>query len=243
MNKTIKTTAVAALATVAVATPAVASTVVYHQTFEKGYDSVLDAENGGWAGDIQKVRSEKDGNVASATGKFHAIAAEGPYPGYPDITTGPFTRFGGYSTEFGGGFTTSVDVYLDPALAEGEGFEWSAAASKQNGDHLRDFIFHVKKIDGRIMVGASNGSGWQSDSLVMPANGEVFEPGWVTLTQEFKNVEGALVVDMLVNGKSIDKLTNPADVIDTVVGGNRYGWFTMIETDSVAVDNITLTRS
>ncbi len=28
-------------------------------------------------------------------------------------TDGPFTRFGGYSAEFGQGFTASVDIYLD----------------------------------------------------------------------------------------------------------------------------------
>ena len=54
-----------------------------------------------WGG-VTRVASGTNG-VPSAAGDFHAEAVNGA-----------FTRFGGYESAFpGGGYTTSVDVYLN----------------------------------------------------------------------------------------------------------------------------------
>ena len=60
--------------------------------------------------------------------------------------------------------------------------------------------------------------------------------------QEVTETITVLAVDMLVNDTLIDTRSNVEDALDTEVGGNGYGWFTMIETDHVNIDNITLTR-
>jgi hypothetical protein len=65
----------------------------YFQGFETDIDD--------WSG-VTRVASGTNG-VPSAAGDFHAEAADGA-----------FTRFGGHESTFpAGGYTTSVDVYLD----------------------------------------------------------------------------------------------------------------------------------
>ena len=60
---------------------------------------------------------------------------------------------------------------------------------------------------------------------------------------EFKNVDGALSVDMRVldaKGVELAKWTrsDPSDTIATV-GGNRYGWLVYSDFETLALDNIT----
>ena len=69
--------------------------------------------------------------VPSADGGFHAIA-----PG-----AGPFMRYGGYSSVWPtGGYTTSVDIYLDTAaspISADLRFAWASAISEPGGDPPR----------------------------------------------------------------------------------------------------------
>jgi len=73
---------------------------------------------------------------------------------------GPYTLFDGMQYAFPqGGFKTEIQIYLDPSWSVGEGFDYSVALSRQNGDHLRDFVFHVaKQSTGDLLVGADNSS-------------------------------------------------------------------------------------
>src|SRR5690606_24315249 len=98
------------------------------------------------------------GGITSAGGGYHAVVDDGD--GSSGSETGPFTRFGGYSDTWTGGFTTSLDIYLDPTWAAGSGFDYSVAANNKLGEHLRDFIFHVAKdsSEGKLLVGGSNNS-------------------------------------------------------------------------------------
>src|SRR6476620_9721363 len=82
------------------ATIQVLAAIHYFQGFETDtYD---------WSG-VTRVASGTN-SVPSAAGVFHAEAAFTAAPG----TSAAFTKFGGYESTFpAGGYTTSVDVYLD----------------------------------------------------------------------------------------------------------------------------------
>lgn len=114
-------------------------------------------------GSIERVVSGTNG-ITSSSGVAHAeLSADPPTSFNPsnDAANGPFTRFGGYSTEFHHGFIASLDVYLDPSWDDGRGFDYSVAANRQDNTHLRDFIWHVGVVNGDLLVNASNNSDWQ----------------------------------------------------------------------------------
>ncbi len=62
------------------------------------------------------------------------------------------TRFDGYSSTWTGEWSAEIDVYLDPNWGTGTGFDYSVAATGANGNHLRDFIFHVGTPDIGLLV-------------------------------------------------------------------------------------------
>jgi len=96
-------------------------------------------------------------------------------------------------------------VLLDDAgeggLALGQGFDYSVAATKANGDNLRDFIFHVTKDSstGDLLVGASNNTNFDPiENLENGTHGTITTSGWYTLQHVFHEVSGALAVDLNV---------------------------------------------
>jgi hypothetical protein len=233
---------VAAAALLVATGTAAASDYAFNETFDTGQNTVLDAENADWYGDIQKVRSGKAGNIESGeNSKFHALVA--PDASYP---TGPFTRFDGYAEagqEFQA-FDTSVDVYLDTTWAVGEGFEWDVAANGSDGAHQQDFVIHVQRTETGFLVGANNNSNHPSGVINVPSTDAVTltDGGWVSLTHKFYDNDGVLAVDMAVDGQSLGTSISPERNAITEVAGNRYGWFTLITVDHVNIDNLTLTR-
>src|SRR4029079_1759954 len=107
------------------ATSAAAPPAPYSNGFENSGDAMA------WGSpdtqamfDVTRVSSGTNG-VSSASGSWHATAAQ---------NTGSLvqlTRLGGYTGTFpAGGYTTSIDVYLDMTLANGIDdlrFDWSSA--------------------------------------------------------------------------------------------------------------------
>ena len=225
------------------ASPAMAAISSHFEGFEdSGWvagASALNWQN--YGSTITRAASGTDG-ITSASGAAHAIIGTG--------SSGPFTRFSGYSSEFGDGFTASLDVYLDPSWADGTGFDFSVAACKQDGDHLRDFIFHVGVVDGDLLVNASNNTNfafnaWKLENENSGNYYTVDEAGWYTLQYVFRDEGGVLAVDLILldsdqNVLLTNTLSNSGDLISTVVGGNRYGWFTYNTVSGLAVDNTQL---
>ena len=75
--------------------------------------------------------------ITSATGSWHAETLQG---------AGDFTRWCGYSSDFpAGGYSTSIDIYLNPAtiLANDTRFDWSSAVNTPTTTFRRDFVFNV----------------------------------------------------------------------------------------------------
>lgn len=212
------------------------------EIFFQGFET----DTSGWiplSSPVTRVASGT-GGVSSSSGSYHATVGGGS-------PTGAFTRFGEYRYSFDGGFVASIDVFLDPAWASGTGFDYSVAASKQDGSHLRDFIFHVTKdtSTGKLLVaGTNNSNGAPREDLETINHHEVTAAGWYALQSVFYDNGGVLAVDLNLvdSGGNIlftETRSNPADLIASVVGGNRYGWFTHITGTTIAIDDTSLTLS
>jgi hypothetical protein len=198
---------------------------------------------------LTRVASGTDG-ITSKTGASHAVITSTPAP--PANITGAFNRLGGYSTVFGTGFRSSQDVYIDltnPAVAANTyGWDLSTAVNDQMGNHRRDFIFHATTNgSGAVLIGGNNNTnGAPATGLVNPYT--VPSSGWYTCQWLFFNNNGPLAVQMnLLNASGTivwnTTLSDPSDLIATVVGGNRYMWFTFLAVNKLAIDNSELTRN
>ena len=185
-----------------------------------------------WSGSITR----EDQSVAGVTpfeGNFYGRFQQTNEAGG---LTGPFSRLGDRPTAFPGEFAASTAIFLDLSMAAGEGFDYSVAASRTNGDHLRDFIFHVTKdtSTGKLLVGGSNNTNFDPrEDLETINNFEVTESGWYIFEHLFRDDGGVLAVDL--NLKDMFGLTlftetrsTPSDLISGVAG-HRYAWFTNID--------------
>ena len=207
------------------------------------FEQDFEVDAGGWVGPVSVVTTDPSG---AASGSNYAVVEEGA-----------FTRFGSYSSEFAGGYTTRIAIYIDVNWVDGQGFDYSVASSTQNaelassaGGFRRDFIFHATKdASGAVLINASNnaGSGPRGDLAALSDTASITASGWYTFEQTFRdNGDGTLAVDFKVlDGSStplFEKTLNQAsDVLDTVVGGNRYGWFVNnTVTDGLKIDSVSL---
>ena len=190
--------------------------------------------------DVNRVSSGTDGITAASGSWFAQAPANG------------FTRLGGYSNTFPtGGFTTSVDVYLDMTKATGSidlRFDWSSAISDPTGAHRRDFIFNVgtdPTTAGTFVMSASNNTpGWPANPDRDPF--KVNATGWYTFQNTFVNEAGVLADHMSVLNSSGTPLhtwilSDPSDLIGTTVGGNRYAGLFNNQFVGLALDDINRT--
>ncbi|MFN2510069.1 MAG: hypothetical protein ABR568_01345 [Pyrinomonadaceae bacterium] len=186
--------------------------------------------------------------MSSAAGDFHAEAANGA-----------FTRFGGYESTFpAGGYTTSVDVYLNVGAgnANDTRFDWSSAINNPAGTHRRDFVFNAGFYNDsdntgtgpRFVISGSNNATRGSAFPKNPARDpfSITATGWYTFEHRFYNAGlGVLAVELRItdiDGAPLHTwiLSDPTDIIGTTVGGHRYGWFVIQEFPILAIDNVSL---
>lgn len=217
----------------------VASAAAPPQPFFNGFENATDVDAGDNFTGVVRVASGT-GGVTSADGDWHATAAGGA-----------FTRFGGYSPDFpAGGFSTSIDIYLDTArspIGADLRFDWSSAISNPAGSHRRDFIFSfgTDGLGGWVMSASNNAPGWPANPGRDPLT--IDETGWYTFQHDFYDAGGGvLAVDMSViddSGAVLKTwtLSNATDVIGTTVGGNRYGWLVNSAFGDLAIDNVVRT--
>jgi hypothetical protein len=211
----------------------------------------FETDTSGWFGNITRVASGTNG-VTSAAGSWHAEASDDSV----------FTRWGGYADTFpANGYKTSLDIYLNTngGYSNDTRFDWDSAVSNSSGGFLRDFIFNCGYYNDtdttgsgpRFVCSASNNS---SPGSAFPKNPgrdpfAVTASGWYTFQHRFyDNGSGVLAVDLSILNSSGTvlhtwTLSNPADVIGSTVGGNRYGWFPDEDFSALAVDNSQLSVS
>jgi hypothetical protein len=232
--------AAAALAAVSLVSAA-APPAPYFNGFEDVNDTMPPAATADHAmSGVVRVPSGTNG-VTSADGAWHAEAPTG----------GPFMRYGGYSAVFPeGGYTTSIDIYLDTAesqIGEDSRFDWSSAVNNPAGSHRRDFVFNVGTDGaGGFVMSASNNAGRANSFPANPARNPITidTAGWYTFMHSFED-NGAGVLEVVMTVSDADgnvlgtwTLSDPSDVIGTTVGGNRYGWLVNNEFPGLALDNI-----
>ena len=109
--------------------------------------------------------------------------------------SGPFTRFDGYRAKFVDGLTSGVKVYLDTGWGENQGFEYSVAANGSDGNHQRDFVFHVVSQGPGALCRRQQHAGFNSNEAAA-GSVTVSQSGWYTLQHVFHDVGGVLSVDL-----------------------------------------------
>ncbi len=197
---------------------------------------------------IVRVASGTDG-IASKTGGYHASIDPSDA-----AQSGVFTRLGGYSSSFGNGFIASQDIYIDLSdtnvVNDTYGWDLSVAANNQSGNGRRDFIFHAaSNASGNVLIAGSNNTNFtRRNDLAGLNNHEITSSGWYTFEWVFRDSAGVLAVDLNLKdsgGSSLFTETRytASDSIATIVGGNRYMWFTFLETSDLRIDNTTLNRN
>jgi hypothetical protein len=204
-----------------------------------GYAQDFEKDTAGWeATEGTFTRTAQGSGRVASSGSHYAVMSE----------AGAFTRFAGYSDQWDGAWSTTTDVYLDPAWGTGAGFDYSVAATGSDGKHLRDFILHAAKDGDELLVAASNNSnnGNVRTDLDSRHHAVIDEAGWYTVQHSFYEEDGHLAVDVQLldsDGKVVftEHLANAADTMDKV-GGNRYGWFPVLEGTELAIDNVRVTR-
>ena len=219
------------------------------------YDQDFETDTAGWFapnnfGSIEQVSSGTNG-VTSFEGNYHALL-QGEADPNADFFSAPYTFFGGPAGGLTGpvAFSTSLAIYLDLDWIHGEGFDYSAAASRQDGSHLRDFIFHTYRIDdgtdNAIIVGGTNNSNRTPQNRSTSNHFAVTDSGWYLFEHLFYDLDGSLAVDLNLRDSAGDLLftetrNNTADDFANIYGGNRYGWFSHVTIDGgTHIDAVTL---
>src|SRR5688572_22202816 len=229
-----------------------AAVTVAFAAFFQGFE----ADTGGWTG-ATRVTSGTHSVLTKPPGAFHAEDVNG------NALT--FTQWGGYGKTFPpGGYTTSVDIYLD-VLAPYDAFltpypndtrfDWSSAVNTPACAHRRDFVFNAgfytdtdtTGTGPRFVISASNNA---TRSGAFPKNPgrmpyTINVEGWYTFEHRFRDNGGVLAVDLAIKNAlgaplMTWTLSDLSDVIGSTVGGNRYGWFVINEFPFLAFDTSAL---
>lgn len=201
----------------------------------------FETDTSGWVSGLQS--GADFGTITRATGPLAPFEG-GAYAVLTQGTSGalryaPFTLWGGYSTTFpvATGYSTRLAIYLSPSTwTPGQGFDYASAIGTPSGGHLHDYFFHVAvQGNGALLIGAGLATNYGPRmNLVLGPFHQVDADGWYIFEHAFSAThEGTLSAELrLLNpsGTGIFSQTfvQPGDMVPTVVGGNRYGWFSFV---------------
>jgi hypothetical protein len=220
----------------------------WKQGFQFGTEGWITAETpgpGGWCGEIQAV-SRPGGDHVPSAGRGYAVVTHGPCNdywtehGFPG-GSGPYSPGAGYSSAFpSGGFTTELDIFLDPDWTDPNPFTYSvsiALLDEAYPDNFRYFLVPVVTGGGSLFVGER----------------EITEAGWYTFRHVFGERDGHLSVRFQLDGggeilsdtpvESTAFSAESASSFDAVRVGTGYLWFANIAPElSLAIDEHRVRR-
>jgi hypothetical protein len=159
---------------------------------------------------------------------------------------------GNYETFPAGGFTASLDIYLDTAWAAanpGNFFEWDTSVLQSNGDFGQDYIFTAETGTDGFTVG----TGTNTRSSVPSPSVTIGTSGWYTFAAAFSVDPGSGDVEVTLSIASVpDNVMVPGAswVIPVMfngdveppanVGGPLYGWFPNEDIAGLPIDVTSL---
>lgn len=210
----------------------------YNEEFTSGVGDWIDGTNG-WYG---SVTNEDGYAVAQMTNPTE---------------TGPFSKLGGYIGVWQGNYTVSTDVYLNSSWNDGVGFEYSVATNGRDGNHQRDFVFHIAKNPSthQLWVAADNNASLVGGNYIVNTDlsgyGNKYQitggGDWYIMKYTFRDNGGQLAVDMQLIRRSsgavlfTETRSSAQDTIPAEVGGHRYAWFTAINNPmGIKFDNVSV---
>jgi hypothetical protein len=173
------------------------SIAAWQQGFEENTDGWITDETPeaeGWCGDIERFESG-GGPVEPSVGNAYAVVTHGACNdywtenGFPE-GSGPYAPFGEYSESWpSDGFTTELDIYLDPGWEAGTSFTYAISVRLLDvtplPDSFRYLTLPVTKEEGELLVGGN----------------VVSEAGWYTFRHRFMDDGGQLAGEFqLVRG-------------------------------------------
>lgn len=226
MRRSTLTITVALVATLALATPALASGHFWFQGFETDTDGWLDFGPGTIHREMSGYTNAggyADG-IPSAAGDWHArlrnTQSGGCAPPFSSATNciGPFSGWGKATTTNptfpAGGYVTEVDVFLDADWADTHSdwrFDFSSAINNSSGNHLRDYVFNAGTTAAGDWIVGSSTNAFRANSFPSnpcpspstPPNScrapvTITTSGWYTLQHVFYDNGGTLSVDMSI---------------------------------------------
>ncbi|MBX2851658.1 MAG: PEP-CTERM sorting domain-containing protein [Phycisphaeraceae bacterium] len=246
-----KMTTTTALAAAVLLAPVAFAENGYFESFENptnGYTPWDGSGTGAAGGSAVSVLSSGTNGIDATDGTQYGLIG-------PAFTngSGAFDHFGANGLVFGQGFSAGTDVYIDltdAAIAAGTyGFDYSIGINGDDGNHAQDNIFHVGALSNGnggfdLAINASHNTdfllnAFKINNSPFGTSPETFtESGWYTFQVTFTPSATPDSVDILfevlddVGGTffSATTLNQPAQYTLSDVGGDRYGWFTYVDT-------------
>ena len=226
-----------------------------------GYVEGFESETHSWnsyMSQLEIVSSGTDG-VSSSGGSYHLRITD---PEGSEDSTGAYTYQGGKSNVWGGGWSSTIDVYidLDDSHVKDGTYFWNLSQhiNRNTGDYGKDNFFHLGAVDdgaGGYQLAVNSGHSGSGNTVLDPANyhsesyGTFSETGWYTFMWEFGPSTSTQHPDEIdVTWTVFDgdgtvvwsaNETNE-ELLESEAGGNRYLWFTDIGADRVLIDNATV---
>jgi hypothetical protein len=178
--------------------------------------------------------------ATSADGAYHVETVDSDYDPDGIASASTYWGFAGYNDEWGGGFTTSIDLYLDASLTPGY-FSWTSAIADNFGGDLDGYTFTGSVSGSNYSIDVSSLEGGSpTDTTSWTTDGA----GWYTLQHSFTASGDYLQVELSILDSSDTPLTSwtfDTSYAITGVGGSAYGYFYGPET--FAIDNTSMTTA
>ena len=195
---------------------------------QANYFNGFETDTDGWSGVTRVYTGTGTLGLPSATGDYHGE------------TTGAYTYWGagGNDPIWPGGFTTSIDLYLDTSLATGTQFDWAGTISlNSGGDSGHYYVFNAGVYADGLRIGGSEALGDPTADYMV-----ISDSGWYTLQHRFYDNGGLLGVELSLLdgvGTMLNTWTLGGPSL-AGLGGSSLGYFTQNGSLTFALDNTTL---